>query len=172
MSRNTLSRRSQALRRLPPEQAPHALSVHEHPQNPQRELAQREAVRLLDVARDYAHKSHSPNTWRSYQSDWRIFERWCSSVELPPLPASASTVAMFIAAEAEQQRNPSTIARRLAAIRLLHQGVNPMIRVGVVRVVQRAVSESHLSAGRPWSLMPKRAAMRDSQGLGPTGFVS
>ena len=68
MSRNTLSRRSQALRRLPPEQAPHALSVHEHPQNPQRELAQREAVRLLDVARDYAHKSHSPNT--GFEAQW------------------------------------------------------------------------------------------------------
>jgi integrase len=139
MSRNTLSRRSQALRRLPPEQAPHALSVHEHPQNPQRELAQREAVRLLDVARDYAHKSHSPNTWRSYQSDWRIFERWCSRVELPPLPASASTVAMFIAAEAEQQRNPSTIARRLAAIRLLHQGArhpSPTESVEVTEVMR------------------------------------
>jgi hypothetical protein len=36
----------------------------------------------------------------------------------------------------------------------------------LIRQVQRTVSASHLSAGRPWSTMPKRRAMRASQGLG------
>ena len=40
----------------------------------------------------------------------------------------------------------------------------------LMRQVQRTVSASHLSAGRPWSLMAKRLAMRLSQGLWP-GFA-
>jgi integrase len=43
-------------------------------------------------------------------------------VKQPPLPAEPSTVALFVASQAKLGRSPSTLDRRLAAIRLMHVG--------------------------------------------------
>lgn len=85
-------------------------------------LTQARLEKALDQARLYATKSRADSTWRAYKSDWRIFEAWCDSVALPPLPAEAETLAMFVAHEGSEGRSPSTITRRLAAIRLVHLG--------------------------------------------------
>jgi len=80
-------------------------------------MEQREA---LEAARNYALMSRSKATWRAYESDWRIFLKWCAKIGLPSLPASVSTVAMFISHEAQRGVRASTINRRLAAIRTVH----------------------------------------------------
>ena len=85
-------------------------------------LAQVELENALRAATRYAAHSRSANTWRAYQSDWRIFEDWCRSVNLVSLPAEPETVAMFVAAQAAKGLSPSSLRRRLAAIRLVHFG--------------------------------------------------
>lgn len=64
--------------------------------------------------------SRAPSTRRLYASDWKLFDRWCASMQLPALPATLSTVAMFLAAQAQDGFAPATLDRRLAAIRLMH----------------------------------------------------
>ena len=74
------------------------------------------------AATGYAKASRSAATWRAYESDWKAFQGWCRAVSLDPLPATPHTVALFLAAEAKLGRAPSTLGRRLAAIRLMHVG--------------------------------------------------
>ena len=76
----------------------------------------------MDAARRYAHHSRAESTWRTYESAWRIFQDWCSTVSLSALPAVPETVAMFIGAQADDGLAPATLAHRLAAIRLMHLG--------------------------------------------------
>jgi site-specific recombinase XerD len=75
-----------------------------------------------EAARVYAKGSRAASTWRAYESDWRVFYAWCDSVERLALPATPTTVAIFIAAQAKLGIAPSTLGRRLAAIRLMHVG--------------------------------------------------
>jgi site-specific recombinase XerD len=74
------------------------------------------------AAETYARASRSAATWRAYESDWRVFSEWCRAVDRPALPATSSTIALFLAAEAQRGLAPSTLGRRLAAIRLMHVG--------------------------------------------------
>jgi site-specific recombinase XerD len=74
------------------------------------------------AATGYAKASRSAATWRAYESDWKAFQGWCRAVSLDALPATPHTVALFLAAEAKLGRAPSTLGRRLAAIRLMHVG--------------------------------------------------
>jgi site-specific recombinase XerD len=76
----------------------------------------------IQAAAKYAKSSRSAATWRAYEADWKTFQAWCSGVNLSPLPAVPSTVALFLAAEAKQRLAPATLSRRLAAIRLMHLG--------------------------------------------------
>ena len=75
-----------------------------------------------EAAAAYARGSRAAATWRAYEADWRAFEAWCRAVKLAPLPATAHTVALYLSAEAKLGRAPSTLGRRLAAIRLMHIG--------------------------------------------------
>lgn len=80
----------------------------------------------LDQARAaaaaFARGSRAASTWRAYEADWRAFEAWCRAVKLAPLPATSHTVALYLSAEAKRGLAPSTLGRRLAAIRLMHVG--------------------------------------------------
>lgn len=75
-----------------------------------------------EAAAAYARGSRSGATWRAYASDWKNFSAWCQSVKQRDLPASSTTVALYIGAQAKQGYAPSTLGRRLAAIRLMHLG--------------------------------------------------
>jgi integrase len=75
-----------------------------------------------EVAAAYAKGSRAASTWRAYESDWRIFAAWCRSARCATLPAQPRTVALFLAAQAKLGFAPSTLERRLAAIRLMHVG--------------------------------------------------
>jgi len=79
-----------------------------------------EAAQL--AAPDYARGSRAAATWRAYEADWKAFLAWCQSVKQAALPATPTTVAFFLAAQATLGFAPSTLGRRLAAIRLMHVG--------------------------------------------------
>jgi len=57
---------------------------------------------------------------RAYESDWRIFIAWCAVKALPVLPATSNTLVRFITEQARAGIAPSTLDRRLAAIRFVH----------------------------------------------------
>jgi integrase len=55
-----------------------------------------------------------------YEADFRLFEVWCGDNGLAGMPAEPSTVATYVAIEAQRGIRPSTLERRLAAIRHVH----------------------------------------------------
>lgn len=87
-----------------------------------KQLAKNERERAFAAARRYAQKSRAKSTWQAYRSDWQQFESWCGTVGLATLPAEPETIAMFVASQAAAGLSPSTLTRRLAAIRLVHLG--------------------------------------------------
>ncbi len=90
-------------------------------------------------AETFATASRASSTWRAYESDWRIFTGWCQTLDLPALPAAPATVAMFLAAQAKNGTAPSTLNRRLSAIRLIHLGarvVSPHNAVEIQEVMR------------------------------------
>lgn len=103
----------------------------------------------MDAARRYAHHSRAESTWRTYESAWRIFEIWCSTVSLSALPAAPDTVAMFIGAQADEGLAPATLAHRLAAIRLMHlgQGLPSPHNTLAVMEVMRGIRRQRAKAG-------------------------
>src|SRR5437870_1010113 len=75
----------------------------------------------LQRAADYAKSDKAPASRRAYQSDFVIFQAWCCGRGLRALPASPEAVAAFLAAEVDRGIKPSTIGRRVAAIRYAHK---------------------------------------------------
>ena len=92
-----------------------ALTVTEQPALPA------ELLEPLRLAADFARASKAPATQEAYGSDFRIFEGWCRTRGLSPLPATPAAIAAFLADEASTGRRPSTLGRRLAAIRYFHR---------------------------------------------------
>jgi integrase/recombinase XerD len=65
--------------------------------------------------------AYSPATMRSYRADVEAFEAWCLADGLEdPFPASVVTVCRFLEAQG-QSKAPSTVQRRLYAIRKVHR---------------------------------------------------
>ena len=77
--------------------------------------------RELGRASSYAASALAPGTRRAYESDWRTFADWCAPRGLSAIPATPATVAAFLAAEADREFRPVTIARRAAAIAAAHR---------------------------------------------------
>jgi hypothetical protein len=75
----------------------------------------------VEAASGYARAEKAPATRRAYRSDFRLFRAWCSDRGADALPAAPETVATFLAFEATHRVKPSTISRRLAAIRFAHK---------------------------------------------------
>jgi site-specific recombinase XerD len=76
---------------------------------------------VLESAAAYVQQAKAPATLRAYRVDWNAFTAWCEAAGLAALPATPSTVALFVAAEADTGRKVATIGRRLAAIAKAHQ---------------------------------------------------
>jgi integrase len=69
--------------------------------------------RDLERAAAYAASALAPSTRRAYERcDWRGFADWCAAHRLTAIPAAPATVAAFLAAEADREFRPVTIARR------------------------------------------------------------
>lgn len=64
--------------------------------------------------------AYAPATLKSYIADIEIFEKWCSGQGLAPFPADVSNICQFLESEAPG-RAPSTVRRRLYAIRKAHR---------------------------------------------------
>ncbi len=75
----------------------------------------------LESAATYAQAEKAMATRRAYKSDFQIFTVWCGERAANALPATPATVAAFLAWEAGRGTKPSTIGRRLAAIRYAHK---------------------------------------------------
>jgi site-specific recombinase XerD len=87
-----------------------------------------------EQVREFVRASKAENTLRGYQSDWRNFCTWCEGHGIPPLPATAETVAGYIA-ECAQHLKPGSIQRRLNAIAEAHKaaGAESPTSAGIVR---------------------------------------
>jgi site-specific recombinase XerD len=81
----------------------------------------------LAAAVDLAKAEKAPSTRKAYGTDFRLFKAYCQGKGVSALPASPETVAAYLAAEAKTAK-PSTIGRRVAAIRYAHKlaGIAPL----------------------------------------------
>jgi site-specific recombinase XerD len=72
-------------------------------------------------ARSFANAEKAAATRRAYGTDFMLFRTWCEERQLDAVPASPTTVAAFLAYEANRNVKASTIGRRTAAIRYAHK---------------------------------------------------
>jgi site-specific recombinase XerD len=75
----------------------------------------------LTRAAELAREEKAASTRRAYRSDFRIFESWCQDRGVSSLPAAAETVAAFLAHDVKAGSRPSTLGRRVSAIRYAHK---------------------------------------------------
>jgi site-specific recombinase XerD len=75
----------------------------------------------VGAARGFIANQVAPATLRAYRTDARMFSDWCAARGVSALPASPETVGTYLAALATEGAKFSTIARRCAAIKFLHE---------------------------------------------------
>ena len=97
------------------------------------------------AAADYARREKAPATRRAYWSDFELFRTWCRERATGALPAAPETVAAYLAFEAARHIRPSTIGRRLAAIRYAHRLAGHVPPTGDERVLAtlRGIRRAH-----------------------------
>jgi site-specific recombinase XerD len=101
----------------------------------------------LERAKLYASARHAPATRRAYETDFRIFAGWASARGLAPLPAHPTTIAAFLASEADAGVAVSTLEHRLAAIRIRHlmAGLEAPTTAEAVRSTLAGIRRTRLS---------------------------
>lgn len=72
------------------------------------------------TAVDLAQAEKAASTRKAYGTDFRLFRAWCDAKGVSALAAAPETVAAYLAAESGAMR-PSTLGRRLAAVRYAHK---------------------------------------------------
>lgn len=75
---------------------------------------------LLQVLVAKCDGAYAPRTLKSYATDLKSFESWCSAQSEDWLPASSETVANFVNAQITEHRL-STIRRRVSAVAFAHR---------------------------------------------------
>ena len=102
----------------------------------------------LAEAAGYARAEKAPATRRAYRSDFELFRSWCMTKRVLAVPAAPETVSAFLAAEANRGVKPSTIGRRLAAIRYAHKltGHEPPTNSEAVKATLRGIRRTAGSA--------------------------
>jgi site-specific recombinase XerD len=127
-----------------------------------------------DLARAawYARAEKSAATQKAYGSDFGVFGLWCQEHEFPLIPTTSEAIAAYLAFEADRGAKPSTIARRLAAIRYVH-GIgghpNPT-NDERVRAVIRGIRRTHGTA--PRRVLPATADRLLAMAPRPDGGLS
>ena len=76
---------------------------------------------LIQKANDLIRAAKAHSTRKAYQSDFRIYDSWCTNHGLTSLPSTPETIALYIASCVVARLAPATIARRLASISKAHQ---------------------------------------------------
>jgi site-specific recombinase XerD len=95
--------------------------------------------------------AYSEHTLRGYRSDFARFAAWCGNLDRTALPASAETVAAFVAHRAPAC-SPATLRRCLAGIRKLHRLFrlpNPAADEEVLLALRRALRSKPGRRSRP-----------------------
>ena len=71
----------------------------------------------------------------------RVFAGWCDARGVAPLPATPETVAIFLADQASAGIRPSTLTRRVAAIRYAHTlaGHEPPTNSELVKAAMKGI---------------------------------
>ena len=64
--------------------------------------------------------AYSPATMRSYRADVEAFETWCATAGTEAFPTSTAALCAFLEAQGKEKA-PSTVQRRLYAIRKVHR---------------------------------------------------
>lgn len=92
----------------------------------------------------YVLNSKAPNTVRAYKAGWAAFTVWCRGRRLDALPACPTTVALFVADQADQFR-VSTLQLRLAAIGQAHEaaGCSNPTKTVEVRTTMKGIRRHH-----------------------------
>jgi len=95
-------------------------------------------------ARDYASEAIAANTRRAYRADLRDFTAWCRLHNVQSLPATAETVAVYLA-DLAGHRKTSTVGRRLSAISQAHKmaGFATPTADAAVRQVMAGIRRHH-----------------------------
>ena len=75
---------------------------------------------LIQKAKTFVAAAKAPATRKAYRNDWRDFESWCRDHQLPSLPSTPESVALYIADRASTLAS-GTITRRLTSITKAHQ---------------------------------------------------
>ena len=75
---------------------------------------------LIQKAKTFVAAAKAPATLKAYRNDWRDFESWCREHQLPSLPSTPESVALYIADRASTLAS-GTITRRLTSITKAHQ---------------------------------------------------
>jgi integrase len=78
---------------------------------------------LIQKTKRFVAAAKSPATLKAYRNDWRDFEAWCLLHNLPSLPSTPETVALYIADQAST-RAVGTITHRLTSITKAHQAAS------------------------------------------------
>jgi site-specific recombinase XerD len=91
---------------------------------------------IADRASEFIRQSKAKNTIRAYRADWDHFTAWCKAHGQSSLPATADSVALYVADLAASLK-PATITRRISAISQAHQiaGMESPTRAAKVRLV-------------------------------------
>lgn len=99
---------------------------------------------VIDQARQFFEQTTAANTVKSYQSDWRAFDAWCTEHGLVALPATPEVVACYLTACAMRGLKVTTIRRHLAAINAEHRahGMESPTRSTVVTGVMRGMQRT------------------------------
>ncbi len=79
-----------------------------------------ELAALASRARTFIEAAKAESTRRAYRSDWKHFEAWCQTRDLPSLPSEPETVALYITALAANHK-PASLQRKLTSITKAHQ---------------------------------------------------
>ena len=76
---------------------------------------------LVKRARGYAADCRATSTRRAYLSDFAGFEAWCAKQALLAMPATPSTIAVYLSVLADSGRKVKTIERALSGIGHAHR---------------------------------------------------
>lgn len=79
---------------------------------------------LLNMSNTFIEKSKSASTRKSYQSDWSHFVDWCEKFELPYMPTTNETYALYLSSMVLEGLKASTIQRRMSSISQAHYAKN------------------------------------------------
>src|ERR1700722_19386578 len=99
------------------------------------------------AAVDLARAEKAQSTRKAYGTDFRLFKAWCEARGAQALPAAPETVAAYLASQAGISK-PSTLGRRIAAIRYAHKlaGLAPPTDAEGVKATMRGIRRTYGSA--------------------------